>query len=349
MRWKAKPEGSTWGLFGDDDQRGRLNLLTNDKILQGIAEVRAGRAFCLSLPLDLPGGQVLNVRRGPPEREPTYRDGVPVVNFPFSRLVPGATDIVSDDSVKLALQYSTQWDSLAHVGSRFDADGDGDEEFVYYNGFRANVAVRGPLDYESEERGGSGQRECGGPYGALALGIQNLAEPPVQGRGVLVDLATEWGRGRKLIGWKELRAAMVARDVEVEAGDILLLYTGFADAVAEMDGTPQKDVLDATGAVLNGRDPDLLHWISDSGVSAIAADNYAVEAHPYPEGGGPGPAMPLHHHCLFRLGVPLGELWWLRDLADWLRENNRSRFLLTAPALRLPGAFGSPLTPVATV
>jgi hypothetical protein len=42
-------------------------------------------------------------------------------------------------------------------------------------------------------------------------------------------------------------------------------------------------------------------------------------------------------------------LWWLRDLAQWLRPRRRSRFLLTAPPLRLPGAVGSPATPVATV
>ena len=35
--------------------------------------------------------------------------------------------------------------------------------------------------------------------------------------------------------------------------------------------------------------------------------------------------------------------------ARWLREHRRSRFLLTAPPLRLPGAVGSPATPIATV
>ena len=39
----------------------------------------------------------------------------------------------------------------------------------------------------------------------------------------------------------------------------------------------------------------------------------------------------------------------LLELADWLRANNRSRFLFTGPPLRLPGAVGSPATPVATV
>jgi hypothetical protein len=47
--------------------------------------------------------------------------------------------------------------------------------------------------------------------------------------------------------------------------------------------------------------------------------------------------------------VHLGELWWLSDLATHLRAQRRSRFLLTAPPLRLPGATGSPLTPIATV
>ena len=48
-------------------------------------------------------------------------------------------------------------------------------------------------------------------------------------------------------------------------------------------------------------------------------------------------------------GVNLGEIWHLTPLANWLREHTRSRFLLTAPPLRLPGAVGSPATPVATV
>ena len=59
--------------------------------------------------------------------------------------------------------------------------------------------------------------------------------------------------------------------------------------------------------------------------------------------------MPLHEHCLVKLGVPLGEIWYLSELADHLRAAGRSRFLLTAPPLRLPGAVGSPTTPVATV
>ena len=59
--------------------------------------------------------------------------------------------------------------------------------------------------------------------------------------------------------------------------------------------------------------------------------------------------MPLHEHCLFKNGIHLGEMWYLTELAGWLRNHGRNRFLLTAPPLRLPGAVGSPATPVATV
>ena len=51
------------------------------------------------------------------------------------------TDVVCDDVVLLTLQYSTQWDSFAHIGSRFDADGDGKAEIVFYNGFRAGEHI----------------------------------------------------------------------------------------------------------------------------------------------------------------------------------------------------------------
>ncbi|RQQ45204.1 cyclase family protein, partial [Burkholderia stagnalis] len=65
-RWNKRPPGSNWGDFGPDDQKGRLNWLTAEKVRQGVAEVRAGLSFSLSLPLDVPRGGGLNARRRPP-------------------------------------------------------------------------------------------------------------------------------------------------------------------------------------------------------------------------------------------------------------------------------------------
>src|SRR3989440_6805952 len=82
-RWKNRPPGSTWGDWGPDDQIGRLNLLTPAKVLQGIAEAKEGRVFCLSLPLDYPGGATLHPRRHPPGLRPTERHGKPIMNLPL--------------------------------------------------------------------------------------------------------------------------------------------------------------------------------------------------------------------------------------------------------------------------
>ena len=43
-RWQQRPEGSTWGDYGPDDQLGRMNEVTAEKVKQGIAERRGAVA-----------------------------------------------------------------------------------------------------------------------------------------------------------------------------------------------------------------------------------------------------------------------------------------------------------------
>ncbi len=342
-RWRHRPVGSNWGDWGPDDQRGRLNLLTAAKVLQGIAEVREGRTFCLSLPLDLPGGNLLNERRHPPVLRPTIRNGQANINYQLGQDNPALTDVMSDDAVLLHTQYSTQWDGLAHVGQLFDADGDGIPEPLYYNGYRAGQHVAGPV-------GAVAPGELPDPSGAHALGIEHMAEACVQGRAVMIDLHAHFGREHRHVGYDDLRRVMAADGVTVEPGDMVCLHTGFAQMLVEMNGRPDPHALEHSCAVLDGRDQRLLDWIASSELSVLIADNYAVEAHP--AGGCDAPrhsAVPLHELCLFKLGIHLAELWHLTPLALWLREHKRFRFLLTAPPLRLRGAIGSPVTPVATV
>jgi len=166
---------------------------------------------------------------------------------------------------------------------------------------------------------------------------------------VMIDLRAHLGDERVVVGYDTLMRLMESDHVAVEVGDIVCLHTGFAQRVLDMRKQPDPAVLGAACAVLDGRDAKLLNWITDSQLAAIAADNYAVEAFPARQGPACCAALPLHEHCLFKLGVHLGELWHLTPLAAWLRAHGRNRFLLTAPPLNLPGAIASPLTPVATV
>ena len=346
-RWNHRPEGSTWGDFGTDDQLGRANLLTPEKVKQGIAEVREGLSFCLSLPLNYPGGAILNPRRHPPVLRPTRRDGLPNYLYRRGQADPRLTDVICDDAAILHLQYSTQWDSLAHVGALFDANGDGMAEPVFYNGFRGGEDIVGPTDVA--DAGADGVVPAISTSEAKRLGIENMAVKCMQGRGVLVDLHAHFGDERALVGFDALMRVLAADHVVVEQGDMLCLRTGFDRVILAMDRKPDAHRLQNSCAVLDGRDQALLSWITESGLVALISDNYAVEAEPARDAEGSHAALPLHEHCLFKLGVNLGELWYLSDVADWLRAHGRNRFLLTAPPLRLPGAVGSPTSPVGTV
>jgi kynurenine formamidase len=348
-RWEQRPDGSTWGDWGDDDELGRINLLTPEKVLEGVREVEAGISFCLSLPLDFPGGTALNQRRYPPVLAPTedlHGNPDTFYNVHMSEMNEGSSryvDVWADDQVTLSLQYSTQWDALAHVGAEFDADGDGVEEPVYYNGYRAGVDLVGP---KPDAEGDGGRHLCFAHH----LGLEHMAYKGVQGRGVLVDLAHHLGLDWRGVDLKTLKEIMAADHVVVEPGDMLLLHTGFATEVLKWNREPDPVKIHAMCTYLDARDPSLLEWIADSQISALVADNYAVEGLVGRDRDESRHSLlPIHHLCLFRLGVPLGEMWYLDELATWLRDHNRSRFLLTAPPLRLPGAVGSPLTPVATV
>lgn len=327
-RWARRPRGSNWGDFGEDDQIGRLNLITAERRRAAAAEVRTGLAFPLSLPLDHPKGQYAQG----PRRPPVLRSTALGHNHRFHA---GSPDVVSDDYAEIHLQYSTQWDSFAHHGSLFDSDGTGNPWICYYNGYRAGIDVVGEPDGSIT------------PH-ADALGIETIAQTCVQGRGVMVDLERAVGHRGTQVGHSLFQRILDEQGVVVEPGDVLCLHTGLTRLVLELGDDLTHDVI-AAAAVLDAQDPDLLQWITDSGVSAIVADNLAIERFTLDRDPAAEYLLPLHTHCLFKQGIPLGEMWYLADLNAWLRENRRYRFLLTAPPLRLTGAVGSPVSGVATV
>lgn len=101
-----------WGVFGDDDELGCINLLTPECRLDAAKEIRTGRVVNLSLPLNEPDPPLFG-------RQPLRHE---IFNLERNAL---------DDRVdSLYPQASSQWDSLRHVRAReFGFWGGVDEDF----------------------------------------------------------------------------------------------------------------------------------------------------------------------------------------------------------------------------
>ena len=65
-RWKNRPNGSTWGDFGPDDQVGRINLLTPERRLEAVKEVKTGISFLPELTSRLSGRKFCKPKAVPP-------------------------------------------------------------------------------------------------------------------------------------------------------------------------------------------------------------------------------------------------------------------------------------------
>jgi hypothetical protein len=96
-----------WDLWGQDSDLGTINLLTPERVARAIAQVRTGRMFSLSLPLDT-----------------RCSAGRPPYRHTIFRLDRNTQDDVIDN---FYLQGTTQWDGLRHIQAR---------EFGFYNGVR---------------------------------------------------------------------------------------------------------------------------------------------------------------------------------------------------------------------
>ena len=311
-RWTRRPEGSTWGDFGPDDEIGRLNLLT--EACAGRARSARRQGFCLSLPLDLPGGNVLNPRRHPPALAPTRRDGQPYLNFQMSRLQEGAVDVLSDDQATLSLQYSTQWDGLSHVGALFDVQGDGQARRVYYGCRRRGRAGRRrswrrcllpPLGMRAGSASAATRKRHAGPWRAAGPGARLRHRPHAGRPGAARPRCTNSGSR-----WNPATCGAA---------------TGFAEALVQMDGKPTRIAWNRRARCWTAPTPHC--WTGSPTAAWPRSAPTTTRSRPTPRAR-PAPAI-RSCRCIITAcssWAPLAELWYLKDLADWLHAQGRNRF-----------------------
>lgn len=216
----------------------------------------------------------------------------------------------TDDTMFLYLQSGTEWDALSHV---FYDD-------KLYNGYPASTVDSN---------------------GAQRNSIEKAASSFVS-RGVLLDVARHRGveclDADVRITAADLTEVEAAQDVVVSEGDILLVRTG---VLAEWGRTGSWARYHQSHA---GLALDSLEWLHDRRVAAVASDNGAVEG---VDKEASELAIPLHMVALRDMGMTFGETFYLEELAADCAQDDVWEFLLVAPALRIEGAVGSPVNPIA--
>lgn len=291
---------SNWGRWGPDDERGTLNLITPERIVAAGGLVRQGKIISLGIPFDSNGPQPGTFRNNPVRLMSETGSDMGMGSFRFT-----------DDWVFMPLQAATHWDALAHV--YYDDH--------LYNGFPADTISA---------------------HGAARDGIDKAAKNGIAGRGVLLDIArlkgVDWLQPGEVISPADLDAACAAQGVEVRAGDIVLLRTGWwrkflsdRDRLGWIAGEPGLGIA-------------CCDWLWTRDVAAVCADNYGIEAMPAES---EGEMYPLHLVLIRDMGMMLGEVFDLEELAADCAADGVYEFLFAGPPIEFTHAVGSPVNPLA--
>ena len=299
---------TNWGRWGADDEIGTLNNITPQDIIAAAKLIRKGKVFSLALNFDNKGPQ--NGRWGNRFN-------------PIHTMLTSGVDAVAgkhesiglryaDDMVSMPLQCGTQWDALGHIfyGEKM------------WNGYDARL-----VDSSGAEKNG----------------IEKTKDKMV-GRGVLLDIARfkgvaslEDGYG---IGVDELEDCAASQKVEIRKGDFVIVRTGHMErclASGEWGGYAGGD---APGLRFETAD-----WIRRTDMAAICADTWGCEVRPN-ESEKPI-TQPWHWIVIPMIGISMGEIFYLKDLAADCAEDGVYEFFFCAPPLPITKAVGSPINPIA--
>jgi kynurenine formamidase len=159
--------------------------------------------------------------------------------------------------------------------------------------------------------------------------------PPIIARGVLVDVAAAVGvsvlPSSFGIGETQLKEALARQGTTVQRGDVVLVRTGrmtvWPDASAYI---PDEPGLNREGA----------EYLAKCGAIVIGADNLGLEQKPSAR---EDITHPVHTYLLAEAGLPILEVANLEELS----HEKVYEFAFIAACLRIRGATGSPLRPIA--
>jgi kynurenine formamidase len=287
-RWK---HGVGWGwVWGDDDEIGSLNEMSDASRLAAVKLITQGKTYDLGVTYDRtsfkwPGhspGEIISFRT--PEGVKRQADLPFVVNDAQKTGWHSCALFINDN-------VATQIDGLGHA-----TKGDDDH---WYNGFR--------------------ERDWGGNWGPRKCDAATI--PPIVARGVLIDVAgfknVDALPSNYPIGVDDLRGALQRQKTELKPGDVVLIRTGTLRYWNETGADHAKLAQhDSSGITL-----EAAKWLVEQhGAMLIASDTSGLEYSPKPSDVPEhrkkyGSFMPVHTYLLIEQGVHIGEFHNLEDLA----------------------------------
>lgn len=212
-------------------------------------------------------------------------------------------------------QASSQWDGLAHVFH---------PRYKNYNGV-PDSGVR-PGD-ESLLSIGNWTKNGGIVCRGVLLDIPRYAAAA----GIAYTPASTF-----VITPEIIEACAVWEKVEIKHGDVLIIRTGVLQDMLENPTAERRNGRPGLGPAR-----PIAAFLWNNHIVGAASDNGGLEVSPRGEG------RSLHMAMLPMLGMPMGELWALDELAEDCASDGVYEFMLVSVPMYLPGGIGSPPNAVA--
>jgi kynurenine formamidase len=198
--------------------------------------------------------------------------------------------------------------------------------------------------------------------GTPDLGIQQWADKPIVGRGVLVDLDGHRNAlgepidhaGGEPLSLDLIQTAVQAQNLTIRPGDVLMLHTGWCEWFLALSLEEKQRTRDGRRATGIAQSQEFVAWAWDNRLALIAADNFALECLPAVPGSpfrdsAPNDHGMMHQQLLAKLGMPLGELWRLGPLSRHMTTTGRWDALISIKPLNITGGTGSPANATAVM
>jgi len=240
------PQGAAWGVFGDSDEVGTINLLSPERVRAAAGSIRSGKVFALNLPINIPD-------------PPLFTRGKHTHTV---KIFPNAEFVLDDYLDNFYPQASSQWDALCHVKHPMLGAYNGipDREITGRGGTRLGID-------NLARRGIAGR----GVLADIARHYDRIGKTLNYTQAESIPL-------------EDLEATLSAEKVKLQAGDILLIRIGWTSFYLSASEETKAEL--ARETVVPGIEGTsrVARWIWDHHLAAVASDSPALEALPKGEG-----------------------------------------------------------------